>query len=219
MITLFGQFQFKRWLNELLESADNITAGNDTEQNRATASVEASSAQFDTAIEVDRSQYQTITNKDDFTHWLDKLKIAELIAFDTETDSLDYMEANLVGLSFAITEGEAAYVPVAHDYIGAPEQLDRNWVLAQLKPLLEDPNLAKVGQNLKYDMSVLARYDIEMQGIKFDTMLESYVVNSVAGRHDMDSLAQRYLQHSTISFEEIAGKGKKQLTFNQIESM
>ncbi|UJF19425.1 DNA polymerase I [Vibrio sp. SS-MA-C1-2] len=222
LISLFGQYQFKRWLNELLDGADNIIAGDSAEKNRATASVEGhiasmNSTEDDSAIEVDRSQYQTVTTKEEFTLWLEKLKNAALIAFDTETDSLNYMEANLVGLSFAVTEGEAAYVPVAHDYIGAPEQLDRNWVLAQLKPLLEDPNLAKVGQNLKYDMSVLARYDIEMQGIKFDTMLESYVVNSVAGRHDMDSLAQRYLKHSTISFEDIAGKGKKQLTFNQIE--
>lgn len=127
------------------------------------------------------------------------------------------MVANLVGLSFAIEEGVAAYVPVAHDYIGAPEQLDRQWVLEQLKPLLEDDAIAKVGQNLKYDASVLARYDIELKGIKFDTMLASYVYNSVGGKHDMDSLALRFLQHSCISFEQIAGKGKAQLTFNQID--
>jgi DNA polymerase-1 len=127
------------------------------------------------------------------------------------------MVANLVGLSFATEEGVAAYVPVAHDYLDAPEQLDRDWVLAQLKPILEDENQAKVGQNLKYDASVLARYDINMKGIKHDTMLASYVYNSVGGKHDMDSLALRFLQHSCISFEQIAGKGKKQLTFNQIE--
>ncbi len=123
----------------------------------------------------------------------------------------------MVGVSFAIEEGKAAYVPVAHDYLDAPAQLDRDWVLAQLKPLLEDPNQAKIGQNLKFDASIVARYGIEMQGIVFDTMLESYVFNSVVGRHDMDSLALRYLEHKNISFEEIAGKGKKQLTFNQID--
>lgn len=127
------------------------------------------------------------------------------------------MTANVVGVSFAIEEGKAAYVPVAHDYLDAPAQLDRDWVLAQLKPLLEDPNQAKIGQNLKFDASIVARYGIEMQGIVFDTMLESYVFNSVVGRHDMDSLALRYLEHKNISFEEIAGKGKKQLTFNQID--
>ncbi|MDF5484354.1 DNA polymerase, partial [Vibrio parahaemolyticus] len=148
---------------------------------------------------------------------LDKLQTAELFAFDTETDNLDYMLANLVGLSFAVDEGIAAYVPVAHDYLDAPEQLDRDWVLEQLKPILEDAAKAKVGQNLKYDASVLARYDIELKGIKHDTMLESYIYNSVGGKHDMDSLALRFLQHSCISFEQIAGKGKNQLTFNQIE--
>jgi len=140
-----------------------------------------------------------------------------VVAFDTETDGLDYMTANLIGVSFAVEEGKAAYVPVAHDYLDAPAQLSRDWVLEQLKPLLEDPAQMKVGQNLKFDASILARYDIEMQGIQYDTMLESYVFNSVVGRHDMDSLALRYLEHKNISFEEIAGKGKKQLTFNQID--
>ncbi|WP_202595497.1 DNA polymerase I, partial [Vibrio vulnificus] len=169
------------------------------------------------AANIDRSQYQTIFDQATFDIWLDKLKASELFAFDTETDSLDYMVANLVGLSFAVAEGEAAYVPVAHDYLDAPEQLDRDWVLAQLKPLLEDDTKAKVGQNLKYDASVLARYGIEMKGIKHDTMLASYVYNSVGGKHDMDSLALRFLQHSCISFEQLAGKGKNQLTFNQID--
>lgn len=127
------------------------------------------------------------------------------------------MAANLVGVSFAIEEGLAAYVPLAHDYLDAPEQLDRSWVLDKLKPILEDDSQSKVGQNLKYDASVLARYSIEMKGIKHDTMLASYVFNSVGGKHDMDSLALRFLQHNCISFEQIAGKGKKQLTFNQIE--
>lgn len=127
------------------------------------------------------------------------------------------MTANLVGLSFATQVGEAAYVPVAHDYLDAPEQLDRDWVLAQLKPLLEDAKRAKVGQNLKFDMSILARYGIELRGIEHDTMLASYVLDSTGGKHDMDSLALRFLQHSCISFEQLAGKGKNQLTFNQID--
>ncbi|WP_372742879.1 DNA polymerase I, partial [Neptunomonas sp.] len=149
--------------------------------------------------------------------WLDKLKAADLFAFDTETDRLDYMEAELVGVSFAVQAGEAAYVPLAHDYVGAPVQLDRNAVLVQLKPLLESETHKKVGQHIKFDMNVLARYDIELKGVAFDTMLESYVLNSVATRHDMDSLAQKYLGVKTVTFEEIAGKGKKQLTFNQVD--
>ena len=163
------------------------------------------------------TDYALILDKKTFEDWLKRLKEAELFAFDTETTSLDYMRAELVGLSFAEKAGEAAYVPVAHDYPGAPEQLDRDWVLARLKPLLEDPNQAKLGQNLKYDMSVLARYGIDMAGIAYDTMLESYVLDSTATRHDMDSLAKKYLDHDTIGFTDIAGKGAKQLTFNQIE--
>ncbi|MES9853670.1 MAG: DNA polymerase I [Candidatus Thiodiazotropha sp. L084R] len=163
------------------------------------------------------TNYQTLFSKEAFLEWMDRLKQSELFAFDTETTSLDYMQAELVGLSFAVVPGEAAYVPVAHDYPGAPEQLPLDWVLSQMKPLLEDPEQKKLGQNLKYDMSVLARYGIQMQGIAFDTMLESYVVDSTATRHDMDSLAKKYLDHNTIHFEDIAGKGKKQLTFNQID--
>jgi DNA polymerase-1 len=162
-------------------------------------------------------EYDTVLDKPSFNAWLKRLRQAPLFAFDTETTSLDYMTAELVGLSFAVTPGEAAYVPVAHDYPGAPSQLPREWVLTQLKPLLEDPKCPKVGQNLKYDMSILARYDIRLQGVAFDTMLESYVLDATATRHDMDSLAQTYLREKTIHFEEIAGKGKKQLTFNQIE--
>jgi DNA polymerase-1 len=164
-----------------------------------------------------QADYLTLYREQEFHAWLEKLQQAELFAFDTETTSLDYMQAELVGLSLAVTPGQAAYVPVAHDYSGAPKQLDREWVLTQLKPLLEDPKHHKVGQNLKYDMSVLARYGIELRGIAYDTMLESYVLDSTATRHDMDSLAKKYLDYETIHFEEIAGKGKKQLTFNQIE--
>ncbi|MGF1901172.1 DNA polymerase I [Aliivibrio sifiae] len=220
LIQMFGQMNFKRWLTEMLDGSDGKIVSHETSANRTVSSSSDSNDEVEegviVAAQVDRSKYETILTKEAFLSWLEKLNNAEVAAFDTETDSLDYMVANLIGLSFAIEEGEAAYVPVAHDYLDAPEQLDRDWVIEQLKPYLEDDNKAKVGQNLKYDASVLARYDIEMKGIKFDTMLESYVYNSVAGKHNMDSLALRYLQHNTISFEEIAGKGKKQLTFNQI---
>ncbi|ALM65086.1 DNA polymerase I [Vibrio parahaemolyticus] len=217
LIKLYGQLTFKSWLNELLEGGSGTVEAVEL-AGSAQASSSSSHAEMETsAVTIDRSQYETILDDASFNAWLEKLKAAELFAFDTETDSLDYMVANLVGLSFAIDEGIAAYVPVAHDYLDAPEQLDRDWVLEQLKPILEDDAQAKVGQNLKYDASVLARYGIEMKGIKYDTMLASYVYNSVGGKHDMDSLALRFLQHSCISFEQIAGKGKNQLTFNQIE--
>ncbi|EGU37367.1 DNA polymerase I [Vibrio ichthyoenteri ATCC 700023] len=220
LIKLYGQLVFKSWLNELLEGGTGVVEAIEKSGAAASSAPAASENQVEidrSAISIDRSQYETILDQERFNHWLEKLKAADVFAFDTETDSLDYMVANLVGVSFATEEGVAAYVPVAHDYLDAPEQLDRTWVLEQLKPLLEDDNQAKVGQNLKYDASVLARYDIEMRGIKFDTMLASYVYNSVGGKHDMDSLALRFLQHSCISFEQVAGKGKKQLTFDQID--
>jgi len=162
------------------------------------------------------ADYVTLLTQDAFDAWMERLDKAELFAFDTETTSLDYMQAQIVGVSFAVEPGGAAYVPLAHTYIGAPDQLGRDAVLAQLKPLLEDPGKAKVGQNLKYDMSVLANHGIHMQGIAHDTMLESYVLESTAIRHDMDSLARKYLGHETIHFEDIAGKGSKQLSFDQI---
>ncbi|HHF2995703.1 TPA: DNA polymerase I [Vibrio diabolicus] len=215
LVKLYGQLTFKSWLNELLEGGSGSV---EAVELAGSAQASASHAEMETsAVTIDRSQYETILDEETFNAWLDKLQTAELFAFDTETDNLDYMLANLVGLSFAVDEGIAAYVPVAHDYLDAPEQLDRDWVLGQLKPILEDAAKAKVGQNLKYDASVLARYDIELKGIQHDTMLESYIYNSVGGKHDMDSLALRFLQHSCISFEQIAGKGKNQLTFNQIE--
>lgn len=222
LIKLYGQMVFKSWLNELLEGGtgvvDAIEKSGAATSSSAQASTIENQVEIDrSAVKIDRSQYETILDQERFNHWLEKLKAAEVFAFDTETDSLDYMVANLVGISFATEEGVAAYVPVAHDYLDAPEQLDRAWVLEQLKPILQDDNQAKVGQNLKYDASILARYGIEMRGIKFDTMLASYVYNSVGGKHDMDSLALRFLQHSCISFEHVAGKGKKQLTFNQID--
>jgi len=166
---------------------------------------------------LDASAYETLLSEKDWQRWLKKLQEAPAFALDTETTSLNYMQAELVGLSFAIEAGKAAYLPLTHDYPGAPKQLNRDQVLAELKPLLEDPQVGKIGQNLKYDISVLARYGIELQGIAADTLLESYVLNSTATRHDMDSLALKYLGHKTTSFEDLAGKGKKQLTFDQID--
>ena len=217
LIKLYGQLTFKSWLNELLEGGSGTVEAVEMAGSARAPSASSHAEMETSAVMIDRSQYETILDEASFNAWLEKLKASALFAFDTETDSLDYMVANLVGLSFAVDEGVAAYVPVAHDYLDAPQQLDRDWVLEQLKPILEDESQAKVGQNLKYDASVLARYGIEMKGIKHDTMLASYVYNSVGGKHDMDSLALRFLQHSCISFEQVAGKGKKQLTFNQIE--
>jgi DNA polymerase I len=164
----------------------------------------------------DSPRYYMVTTDEAFAAWIKCLKDAELFAFDTETTSLDYMEAEIVGVSLAVTAGEAAYLPLAHDYAGAPKQLPRGHVLDMLRPLLQDPKRPKLGQNLKYDMNVLARYGIEINGIRYDTMLESYVLNSTATRHDMDSLALKYLGHKTIHYEDVAGKGAKQLRFNQV---
>ncbi|MFN2339448.1 MAG: DNA polymerase I [Gammaproteobacteria bacterium] len=162
------------------------------------------------------ADYETILTQKQLDAWLERLERAELFAFDTETTSLRYMEARIVGVSFAVEPGKAAYVPLAHDYPGAPEQLDRDQVLQQLQPLLEDADKAKLGQHLKYDLNVLANHGIRLRGIAHDTMLESYVLDSTATRHDMDSLARKYLDHQTILFEEVAGKGAKQLSFNQV---
>ena len=163
------------------------------------------------------ADYNTVLDEQSFEKWLKALSSAQIIAFDTETTSLNYMQAELVGVSFSVEAGKAAYVPVSHQYPGAPQQLSREYVLEKLKPLLQDASLKKVGQNLKYDMSILARYGIELKGIAFDTMLESYVLDSTGSRHNMDALAEKYLNHKNIHFEDIAGKGKKQLTFDQID--
>lgn len=215
---LYQQCEFRRWLSEV-QSADKINTVRSAAPIDKITEAEAPDqpAPMGASAQIDRSRYQTILTQAQFADLQQLLQQNELVAFDTETTSLDYMQAELVGMSFAVTAGQAFYLPVGHDYIGAPEQLERDWVLQQLKGWLEDNNKAKVGQNLKYDMSVLARYNIKLAGVAFDTMLESYVLNSVGSRHDMDSLAQKYLNHQTISFEDIAGKGTKQLTFNQIE--
>ena len=162
-------------------------------------------------------EYQTILTEQQLDDWIAQLKSAKLFAFDTETTSLDYIDATIVGMSFCIKAGVAAYLPLAHDYIGAPQQLNFDKTLAKLKPLLEDATALKVGQNLKYDRSVLLNHDIKLNGIVHDSMLESYVLDSVSSRHDMDTLCQKHLNQTNIKFEDIAGKGKKQLTFNQVE--
>ena len=191
----FLRYEFKGWVAEL--------EGDD-------AAVEE---RLDAAAE---RNYELVLTKKAFDDWLKRLRKAKLFAFDTETTSVDYMAAELVGVSFAVAPGEAAYVPVAHNYPGAPEQLSLTDVLEALKPILEDPKRKKVGQNLKYDLSVLARYGVTLNGIAHDTMLESYVFNSVGSRHNMDDLAQHYLGLTTIKFEDVAGKGAKQLTFDQV---
>ena len=161
--------------------------------------------------------YQAVFSEADFLVWLKKLEQAELFAFDSETTSLDYMQAEIVGLSFAVVAGEAAYVPLVHDYAGAPAQLNRDWVLRQLRPLLEDADKPKLGQHLKYDANVLLNHGVALRGIVHDTMLESYCLNSTATRHDMDSLAELYLQEKTVHYEDVAGKGAKQIPFAQVD--
>ncbi len=193
---LYRELEFRTWFNEL-ESAHGAAAPAATDDAPA-------------------HDYQMVTTREQFDDWLQRLQKAELFAFDTETTSLDYMDAEIVGVSFAIEPGEAVYVPVGHDYPGAPEQLPRDWVLERLKPLLEDERCAKLGQHLKYDRNVLLNYGIALNGIAFDTMLESYVLDSTATRHDMDSLAKKYLGVDTIRYEDVAGKGARQLTFNQV---
>lgn len=216
----FGRYEFKRWLNEVMNGADSITNNNEqpTKINHYQATPALAQDNSDEAlpaIQIDRSRYETLLTEADLNRWVEKLKQAKLFALDTETDNLDYMAANLVGISFALENGEAAYLPLQLDYLGAPKTLEKTTALTLLKPVLENPSIQKVGQNFKYDLTIFARNDIDVQGVAFDTMLESYVLNST-GRHNMDDLAKRYLGHQTITFEEIAGKGKNQLTFNQI---
>lgn len=209
LLALYTEMEFKSWIAEVQRDAAQV--------GDVVAPPPASQAKIE-------PKYETILDQARFDVWLDKLRQAPLFAFDTETTSLDAQQAKLVGLSFAVEPHEAAYVPLAHDYEGAPTQLDRDSVLLALKPLLEDPAKGKIGQNAKYDINILANcalggdpaQGIQMRGVTYDTMLESYVLDSTATRHDMDSLALKYLDHSTIAFEDIAGKGAKQLTFNQI---
>lgn len=210
LLSLFKEYEFRTWVTAI-EKDGAFTRDHSVKQ----VPENAEAAEQVVTIEPDLD-YQTIVTKADFNLWMDKLKASSLFAFDTETTSLKYMEAEIVGVSFAVEEGCAAYVPVAHDYLDAPEQLDRAWVLAQLKPILENAAIKKVGQNLKYDKNVLFNHGIDLRGIEHDTMIESYVLNSTSNRHDMDTLAGVHLGKETIHFEDIAGKGAKQLTFNQV---
>ena len=216
LLTLFKRYEFKRWITDVESGKWMQAKGAKSAARPLAAAAEVAEAEEETATVLSAENYVTILDEQTLLTWIENLKKAPLFAFDTETDSLDNVSANMVGLSFAIEPGVAAYVPVAHDYLDAPDQIPRDRVLELLKPLLEDDKVLKVGQNLKYDRGILANYGIELRGIAFDTMLESYILDSVAGRHDMDSLSDRWLKHKTITFEEIAGKGKNQLTFNQI---
>lgn len=212
----FKQYEFKRWITDV-EAGKWMQAKGAKPAAQPQKAAEVDAEPEAPASQLSYDNYVTVLDENVLIEWIERLKKAPLFAFDTETDSLDNVSANLVGLSFATEPGVACYIPVAHDYLDAPGQIARERALALLKPLLEDENALKVGQNLKYDRGIMQNYGIELRGIAFDTMLESYTLNSVAGRHDMDSLAERWLKHQTISFEAIAGKGKKQLTFNQID--
>lgn len=192
LINLYKNLEFKSWLSSLLEEK--------TEQTNETK----------------YAGYETILTEQQLDDWIKKLKNADLFAFDTETTSLNYIDARIVGVSFAIQAGKAIYIPFAHDYVGAPTQLNREDVLQKLKPILENPQQKKIGQNIKYDMEVLANHGINLQGIGYDTMLESYIIDSSINKHDMDSLALKYLGWRTIHFEDVAGKGVKQIPFNQV---
>ena len=222
--SLYEEFELKRLLAELTKGSSGNTSTSKTGGQTAASASSVSKKALDpvenievTKVDVADCKYDIVLDEDQFASWLEKLNHSVAFAFDTETTSVDYMKAELVGLSFAVEVGKAAYVPLTHDYVGAPQQLDRDWVLAQLKPLLESSKIKKIGQNLKYDANVLSQYGVKLQGVAFDTMIESYCFNSVATRHNMDALALKYLDYKTVSFEEVAGKGAKQLTFNQIE--
>ena len=213
LVELFRELEFKTWLEALLKGGGATATGTAGKDAPVADSAEKAS---ELAPAVAAVEVTTVLEQAVFDEWLAKLEAAELFAFDTETTSLDYMVAEVVGMSFAVEPGAAAYVPLAHDYPGAPDQLSRDAVLEALKPLLEDAETAKVGQHLKYDANVLANHGITLRGIHDDTMLESYILDAAGSRHDLDTLALKYLGQRTIHFEDIAGKGAKQLTFNQV---
>ncbi|MBV6825472.1 DNA polymerase I [Pseudomonas sp. PD9R] len=224
LFELYNLLEFKSWLNDLQRDAKRLELSSTAAAEPQPGIDLFSAAEAEAPVETSEARYETILDQARFDAWLEKLKNAELFAFDTETTGIDAQQAQLVGLSFAVQANEAAYIPLTHSYIGVPEQLDRDTVLRALKPILEDPTKLKVGQHAKFDMNILANCaiggdqanGITVRGIAFDTMLESYVLNSTATRHDMDSLALKYLDHTTVSFQDIAGKGAKQLTFDQI---
>jgi DNA polymerase-1 len=215
LLSLFKRYEFKRWTTDV-EAGTWLQGKGAKPAAKPQAAPVVEVEDDEPATPLSAEHYVTVLDEPTLNEWIARLKRAPVFAFDTETDSLDNVSAQLVGLSFATEPGLAAYVPVAHDYLDAPEQLSRDRVLELLKPLLEDEKALKVGQNLKFDRGILQNYGIELRGIAFDTMLESYILDSVAGRHDMDSLSARWLKHQTVTFEQIAGKGKNQLTFNQI---
>ncbi|MCK9395258.1 MAG: DNA polymerase I [Methylobacter sp.] len=216
---LLAELGFSSWL-KMLDASTELSTGSSASPGTAPSttlgagSIEAAKTE-DKPAKID-SNYETVLTEQHFNDWLTRLDKAELFAFDTETTSLDYSKAQIVGVSFAVTPGKAAYVPLAHDYPGVPEQLDRSDILEKLRPLLENPHKAKLGQNLKYDMHVLANHGIALRGIAHDTMLESYVLNSTATKHNMDDLAKEYLGVETIHYEDVAGKGAKQIGFQEV---
>lgn len=211
---MFAELEFKRWLSEVSDADTLLQVSN---KQSASAEVDTPREGPSTKAIIDTSRYTTILSQEALNALVEKIKQSKFYAIDTETTSLDYMQAEIVGLCFAFSDESAYYLPLAHDYPGAPDQLNREEVLHTLKPLLEDPIPKKIGQHIKYDINVLANYDIHLQGVLCDTMLASYVLNSTATRHNMDSLSLKYLGHKSISFEDIAGKGAKQITFNQVE--
>lgn len=214
---LFTQYEFKRWISDLENGGWLAKKSTRSAPSKAAVSAVTQTAAVPAATpEISNENYETILDEEALNRWAQTLRDAGEFAFDTETDSLDNLSARLVGMSFAAKAGHAAYVPIGHDYLDSPDQLLTEQVLRVMKPILEDEKIRKIGQNLKFDRGIMENYGVELRGIAFDTMLESYVLNSVAGRHDMDSLADRHLNYKTTTFEDIAGKGKKQLTFNQI---
>ncbi len=204
---LYTRLEFKSWLRQL---------DGDTQENTDRAAPMVVSSARSTQHAAPAPNYETILDEKNLGKWIARLEAADLFAFDTETTSLDYMRAEIVGVSFAVKAGEAAYVPLAHAYADAPRQLDREAVLRRLKPLLEDPRRSKLGQHLKYDAHVLRNHGVELQGMRYDSMLESYVLDSTASRHDMDSLAEKYLRYRTIHYADVAGKGAKQIRFDEV---
>ncbi|AGQ37951.1 TPA: DNA polymerase I [Mannheimia haemolytica] len=237
---LFEHYEFKRWLNEVNQNANPVTqtSAEKVPNNYQVTQAVRNEENVANVVEIDRSKYETVDTEQKLSAWIEKLTAARLIAVDTETDSLDAMSANLVGISFALENGEACYIPLGHKQKAQPQQADmfgdeersespssdelvKNQLnltacLSKLKPILLNPEIKKIGQNIKYDLTIFANYGIGLQGVAFDTMIESYTQNST-GRHNMDDLAARYLGHKTIPFEELAGKGKNQLTFDKIE--
>lgn len=237
LVELFGKYEFKKWLNEVMNGTNPVTTSTKERMpNNYAATQAVEKTESFAKVEIDRSKYETVTTETQLTKWIKKIQKEKLVAVDTETNALDVMSAELVGISFGLASGDACYIPLTHKeevseqaeqgdlfaentatlgYKLVKNQLDLTACLAQLKPILEDEQIKKIGQNIKYDLTVFANHGIEVQGVAFDTMLESYTQNST-GRHNMDDLAERYLGHKTIAFEEIAGKGKNQLTFDKI---